>query len=53
VLTGAAVGTTIGLGLPWLLHYRHGDLSEDDSSDEAVLWRVMPQGIGLGITGMF
>jgi membrane-associated phospholipid phosphatase len=32
VLTGAAVGAITGLGLPWLLHYRGGALSNDDQT---------------------
>lgn len=43
VIIGAGWGTLVGLGLPWLLHYRHGSRSV----------HLVPQVGGLGIGGQF
>jgi membrane-associated phospholipid phosphatase len=52
VLTGAAVGTATGLGIPWLLHY--GPLaSVNPKSDSGLAWTVVPLDNGLAIGGVF
>jgi membrane-associated phospholipid phosphatase len=47
VLSGALMGTALGLGLPWLLHYRF------DESESAPDVLVVPQGAGAAIRGTF
>jgi membrane-associated phospholipid phosphatase len=52
VLTGAAVGTASGLGIPWLLHY--GPLaSVAPKSDSGLAWTVVPLDNGLAVGGVF
>jgi membrane-associated phospholipid phosphatase len=52
VLTGAAVGTVSGLGIPWLLHY--GPLASVTSHPETGLrWTVVPLDNGLAVGGVF
>jgi membrane-associated phospholipid phosphatase len=52
VLTGAAVGTMSGLGIPWLLHY--GPLASVTSDRETSLsWTVVPLDNGLAVAGVF
>ena len=45
VAVGAVVGTAVGLGLPYFLHYRHG--SADDSGSSRYRLLVVPTGTGL------
>jgi len=53
-LTGAGVGTLIGLGLPWLLHYRGGAAPpSSDARPPAVSFRVVPAGLGASLVGTF
>ena len=51
VLTGAFVGTVVGVGIP-LLHYRSVGLS-DDRPHHLGQVRVMPVGTGVGVGGTF
>lgn len=52
VLTGAAVGTASGLGIPWLLHY--GPLASVTSNPETGMsWTVIPLDNGLAVGGIF
>ncbi|HEX6277714.1 MAG TPA: phosphatase PAP2 family protein [Polyangiaceae bacterium] len=52
VLTGAAVGTLSGLGVPWLLHY--GPLARvGPESDAAVTWSLYPLVNGVAVRGAF
>jgi PAP2 superfamily len=55
VLTGAAVGTLTGLGVPWLFHYRGGALPETGRSKKGgqVSFRVIPTPMGLVGSGEF
>jgi membrane-associated phospholipid phosphatase len=53
VMTGAALGTAVGLFLPWLMHYR---LDARDDADEAQLTIHLapaPSGVGPGVLGVF
>jgi membrane-associated phospholipid phosphatase len=50
VLTGAGVGSLIGLGVPWLLHY--GPLAESGRSS-GVRWSLVAVSNGLGVGGEF
>jgi len=50
VLTGAAVGTLSGLGVPWLLHY--GPLARRSSSND-LAWTLLPVPNGIGVGGSF
>ena len=45
---GALVGTAIGFGLPWLLHYRDGARRERSGSVA-----IVPNGLGGGVVGVF
>ncbi len=56
VLVGAAVGTLVGFGLPWLFHYRFGDI--DDPPGAAAdtggpTLQLAPMGLGLSAIGTF
>jgi membrane-associated phospholipid phosphatase len=52
VLTGAAVGTASGLGIPWLLHY--GPLARvTKKADSGFAWTVVPLDNGLAVGGTF
>ena len=56
VLVGAAVGTISGLGVPWVLHYRHGPPTRFPSSSKAanqVDIRVAPGPLGVSVLGEF
>ena len=55
-LTGASVGSLIGLGLPWLLHYRGGAAPPDAAAaarPSGVSLRVVPAGLGGALIGTF
>lgn len=55
VLVGAAVGTITGLGLPWVLHYRHGKagLRSGDRTNGVVDAQLVPLANGMALTGTF
>lgn len=53
VLTGAAVGTLVGLGLPWLLHYRHGPGRARAGEQQRATFQLVPMGAGVGMVGRF
>ncbi len=50
VLVGAAAGTFSGLALPWLLHYRTGDMPEAPKGFTA---QLVPTGTGAMVMGTF
>jgi membrane-associated phospholipid phosphatase len=53
-LTGAAVGTLTGLGLPWLLHYRGGAPRHGAArAAEGAAIRVIPAPFGGAVIGTF
>ena len=53
VVAGAAVGTLIGLGVPWLLHYRHPlDETASSPTDELSI-RVIPGPTSATVLGTF
>jgi membrane-associated phospholipid phosphatase len=52
-LTGAAVGTLTGLGLPWLLHYRAGAPRPGDARPGGVSLRFVPGPLGGYVAGSF
>ncbi|MFO0760834.1 MAG: phosphatase PAP2 family protein [Byssovorax sp.] len=52
VLVGAAFGSAIGLGVPWLLHYRHGRSGEQGATLPAGL-SVAPGPMGASVSGVF
>jgi membrane-associated phospholipid phosphatase len=52
VLVGAAFGTFSGLFIPWVLHYRTGDLP-DKVDTGGVSFQVVPSPTGGSITGAF
>ncbi len=52
VAIGAAMGTLVGLGVPWLLHYRHGP-RERSRLGTGVTIRLLPMPTGAGIVGTF
>ena len=52
VLVGAAMGTFHGLMIPWLFHYRTGDLPEAPK-DGSIRWYVVPNATGASVTGVF
>ena len=52
VLVGAAMGTASGLFVPWLLHYRSGDLPEPESLS-GVRMSLLPTPLGGVLTGVF
>ena len=51
VATGAAVGTLVGLGTPWLLHY--GPLARQDDAKQKVSLTLLPLPNGLSLGGKF
>jgi hypothetical protein len=56
VLTGAAIGTLSGLGLPWLLHYRGGAApaaSSERGRPAGVTLRFAPAPMGGAMMGTF
>lgn len=58
VLTGATIGTLVGLLVPWLLHYRHTAPRDDDDADElsarnSFQMFVVPTGLGAAVVGMY
>jgi membrane-associated phospholipid phosphatase len=54
VLTGAAIGTAAGLGVPWLLHYRGGArASERPAKAGAISIQFVPTLLGGSIVGGF
>lgn len=56
VLTGYIVGTSVGLGLPWLLHYQHRitpDMSSLGVTDVAWIPTPTPGGGMLSLVGFF
>lgn len=52
VLVGAALGSALGLGVPWLLHYRHGRSAEQVAALPAGL-SVAPGPMGMSVAGSF
>ncbi|WP_437288517.1 phosphatase PAP2 family protein [Sorangium sp. So ce406] len=52
-LTGAAVGTLTGLGLPWLLHYRGGASASTSTRADAVSISFVPAPLGGYLMGRF
>lgn len=52
-LVGAGVGTLVGLGLPWLLHYRFGEVETSESKPAGPTFNLAPMGLGLGAFGTF
>lgn len=53
VALGAAVGTLVGFGLPWLLHYRHPRQGAQDIPPRAASLQIVPMGLGAGLVGQF
>ena len=54
VMLGAAVGTLTGLGLPWLLHYRHaGAADAQERGGDAISVQIVPMAAGAGLVGTF
>jgi membrane-associated phospholipid phosphatase len=56
VLTGAAVGSAVGFGLPWLLHYRGASAPSPADSRErppALTWTLAPGPLGGALVGSF
>lgn len=55
VMVGAAVGTLIGFGVPWLFHYRHGARlgSKVSQRKDDFSVQLAPNGLGLGALGTF
>jgi len=58
VLTGATVGTLVGVLVPWLLHYRHRAPSDDERTDELSARNpfqmfVVPTGLGAAVVGVY
>lgn len=56
VLVGAGVGTLVGFGLPWLFHYRHGDITdppEDPDGERGPTVHLAPMGLGFSAFGSF
>jgi len=51
VLVGAAMGTFSGVAIPWLFHYRTGDLPEPSPDEISV--SVVPTPTGAILTGVF
>lgn len=50
VVVGAGIGTLIGMGIPWLLHYSPSSRS---SSSQSISWQLMPTPHGVGVGGKF
>ena len=55
VLAGVALGTITGLGLPWVLHYRHGKGGRPGTAgkNKAVEAKLVPLANGLALSGIF
>jgi membrane-associated phospholipid phosphatase len=54
VLTGAAIGTAVGLGVPWLLHYRGGARASDAPAKAgSISIQFIPTLLGGSIVGGF
>jgi membrane-associated phospholipid phosphatase len=58
VLTGATIGTLVGVLVPWLLHYRHRAPSDEQESDEISARNpfqmfVVPTGLGAAVVGVY
>jgi membrane-associated phospholipid phosphatase len=57
VMIGAAVGTLVGFGVPWLFHYRHGTPGKGKPSnserDSGFRVQLAPMGLGVGALGTF
>ncbi len=52
VITGMAMGTLTGLTVPWLLHYRTGDLPDAPEEGEASI-QLIPTPTGAQLMGAF
>jgi membrane-associated phospholipid phosphatase len=50
VAIGAAVGTLVGVGLPWLFHYRHGSRTRPGAH---FVVRLVPMHLGAAAVGRF
>lgn len=53
VISGAVLGTGIGLGLPWLLHYRRGSGTSDAKASAGVKVQLVPTTNGAQAVGTF
>lgn len=58
VLTGATIGTLVGVLVPWLLHYRHRAPRDEQDSGELsarnpLQMFVVPTGLGAAIVGVY
>lgn len=56
VLVGAGIGTMVGLGVPWLFHYRGGadvDAAGRERRGNQVSFRLSPMPMGIGASGEF
>lgn len=51
VLTGAAIGTASGFGIPWLLHY--GPLARPANTSASLRWSLVPMPDGVALGGEF
>jgi membrane-associated phospholipid phosphatase len=51
VLVGSALGTFSGLAIPWLFHYRTGDLP--DVAPDTISINLLPTATGAVLTGVF
>jgi len=52
ILTGALIGTSSGLLVPWFMHYRTGDLPEKPDADEISV-QLIPHPTGATLYGSF
>jgi membrane-associated phospholipid phosphatase len=53
VISGAILGTGIGLGLPWLLHYRRGSGTTETKASTAFRVQLVPSTNGAQAVGTF
>lgn len=53
VISGAVLGTGIGLGLPWLLHYRRGSGTSDAKTSAGLRVQLVPTTNGAQAVGTF
>jgi membrane-associated phospholipid phosphatase len=53
VISGAIVGTGIGLGLPWLLHYRRGSGTTEARAPGGFRMQIVPTTSGASAVGTF
>jgi membrane-associated phospholipid phosphatase len=56
VLVGSAVGAALGLGVPWLMHYRGGGSllpGSDGARPGAITWTLAPGPLGGALFGTF